>query len=408
MLRLAIITTHPIQYNAPLFAFLALSKSFQLTLFYTWGDNSLSIYDPGFANYRSWDIDLLNGYDHAFIENVSKDPGSHHFRGIINPDLIQQVETIKPDAIIVYGWKFHSHLKLMRYFKGKIPILFRGDSTLLDSHLQWAISNTLKFTFLKWVYRHVDFALSPGLSSDAYFAACGLRKDQIVRAPHSIDNKRFSEAITTSDGQDIENKAREWRKKIGIPNEAIVILFAGKFESKKDPLVLIQAFKQINKLYSNTHLLLVGSGELNRSIEGAIANSSNSQESLASATISLLPFQNQSVMPIVYRLCDIFVLPSKGPGETWGLSVNEAMACGKPVIVSDKCGCARELVKKDVNGYIFKSGDMSDLVDKMQMMLDKDKLQNMGTHSQDIISEFNYQLFSNALNECFNRIKLEK
>ena len=384
------------------------SGLFELKVFYTWEKSNSTVYDRGFDVSRKWDIDLLIDYDYTFLKNTSPNPGSDHYCGIINPSLINEVKEFNPDAIIVYGWKFHSHLRLMRYFKGKIPILFRGDSTLLDSHLQWAISNTLKFTFLKWVYRHVDFALSPGMSSDAYFAACGLRKDQIVRAPHSVDNNRFVGSNNETDSQDINLKAQEWRNTIGIAEDAVVFLFAGKFEVKKDPLLLIRAFIKINKIYSKTHLLLVGSGELSNSIKSEIANTSKSASNQTPNSITIIPFQNQSVMPIVYRLCDIFVLPSKGPGETWGLSVNEAMACGKPVIVSDKCGCARELVKKDVNGYIFKSGDMSDLVDKMQMMLDKDKLQNMGTHSQDIISEFNYQSFSDALNECFNRIKLEK
>jgi glycosyltransferase involved in cell wall biosynthesis len=113
-------------------------------------------------------------------------------------------------------------------------------------------------------------------------------------------------------------------------------------------------------------------------------------------------------MPLVYRLGDIFILPSKGPGETWGLSVNEAMACGRPVIVSDKCGCAYELIKEGVNGYTFRSGDVNDLVNKMQRMLDRDDLRTMGKNSRNIISNFNYQSFADALNVCFNRIKLEK
>ena len=68
-------------------------------------------------------------------------------------------------------------------------------------------------------------------------------------------------------------------------------------------------------------------------------------------------------MPIVYRLGDVFVLPSKGPIETWGLSVNEAMACSRAIIVSDRCGCGVDLVKEGINGYIFKRKSVKDLLE---------------------------------------------
>lgn len=72
-------------------------------------------------------------------------------------------------------------------------------------------------------------------------------------------------------------------------------------------------------------------------------------------------------------MCNVFVLPSKGPGETWGLCVNEAMACSKPVIVSDKCGCYIDLIKDDVNGYVFNSLKSKDLVKKMSMIISDQK-----------------------------------
>jgi hypothetical protein len=82
--RLAIITTHPIQYYAPLFKQLA--QEVQLKVFYSWGAHSVAKNDPGFGKTIEWDIPLLDGYQYAFENNVAKDPGSHHFRGIINPD----------------------------------------------------------------------------------------------------------------------------------------------------------------------------------------------------------------------------------------------------------------------------------------------------------------------------------
>jgi glycosyltransferase involved in cell wall biosynthesis len=112
--------------------------------------------------------------------------------------------------------------------------------------------------------------------------------------------------------------------------------------------------------------------------------------------ITFLPFQNQKRMPIVYRLADVFVLPSQGPGETWGLAVNEAMACGRPVLVSDRAGCAVDLVTDGVNGYIFKSNDMKDLIDKLRFLIKSD-LNKMGQKSRQMIQNWSFEKICNAL-----------
>ena len=161
MKRLAIITTHPIQYNAPLFELLAERNKIDIKVFYTWGKTVLEQkYDPGFGKVIKWDIPLLQGYDYEFLENISADKGSHHFKGIDNPDIIDSIKKYEPDAVLIYGWAFKSHLKVLRYFKNKIPVLFRGDSTLLDKK-SW-VSSLKRNLFLRWVYRHIDFALYVG------------------------------------------------------------------------------------------------------------------------------------------------------------------------------------------------------------------------------------------------------
>ncbi len=89
MKRLAIITTHPIQYNAPLFKLLSKRNNISIKVFYTWGEAVLQKkYDPGFGKTIEWDIPLLEGYEYTFVENTAKKPGSHHFSGIDNPRLI--------------------------------------------------------------------------------------------------------------------------------------------------------------------------------------------------------------------------------------------------------------------------------------------------------------------------------
>ena len=113
--RLAIITTHPIQYNAPLFKLIQERGNIQVKVFYTWGEAVLkNKFDPGFGQHISWDIPLLDGYDYSFEKNISTNPGSHHFKGIDNPDLIGNITAWNADAVLVYGWCFKSHLKAIR------------------------------------------------------------------------------------------------------------------------------------------------------------------------------------------------------------------------------------------------------------------------------------------------------
>ena len=402
---------------------MAEQELFYIKVFYTWSQSNGIIHDKNFGIAREWDIDLLSGYDQTFVENVSNKPGSHHYMGIINPSLIKQVEQFKPNAILVYGWKFQSHLKLMRYFHGKVPILFRGDSTLLDETLGFSFKKFLRFNFLKWVYSHVDIALSPGKASDDYFTACGLKTKQIVRAPHTVDNDFFS-----SDNEQKEQAAKAWRQQLGIPEEQKVFLFAGKLEPKKDPELLINAFTKLLEKRQDIHLIIVGNGILENKLKTLVSSLTNSLTSdvcrlnpdvcrltsdschLTSDVLYLmshvyfLPFQNQSLMPTVYRMADVFVLPSKGPGETWGLAVNEAMASGRPVIVSKKCGSASELIEEGINGYKFEAGNESSLLQSMENMLEQD-LSLMGNASKSKISHFNHHTFFEALNKvAFNSL----
>jgi glycosyltransferase involved in cell wall biosynthesis len=209
----------------------------------------------------------------------------------------------------------------------------------------------LRTLFLRWIYSYVDKAFYVGTHNKAYYLRHGLKEEQLVYAPHAVDNERFFD----SEERQYEKKARVLRRELDIPDEAKVILFAGKFEPKKNPGILIDAILQLNeKVEENReaekldkltfhpspftfHLILVGSGILESQLR---------QKAKDRDDITFLSFQNQSLMPVVYRLGDIFCLPSQGPGETWGLAINEAMASGRPVIASNKCGGAIDLLNK--------------------------------------------------------------
>ncbi len=382
MNRLAIISTHPIQYNAPLFRLLAQDRRLVVNVFYTLGKQASEFIDLGFKKNIAWDIPLLDGYDYQFLPNTSKNPSTGSFRGIVNPTLIQEIEDFRATHLLVYGWAFQSHLHALRYFKGKIKVLFRGDSTLLDE--KPGIKTILRRLWLRWVYRHVDVALYVGANNKAYYQKHGLAEHKLVFAPHAIDIARFSQDIHSQ-------KALELKQQLNISPDKKVFVFAGKFEWKKNPLLLLDAFLKLNA--EDTELVMIGNGVLERELK-VLAHGCE--------RIKFLPFQNQSVMPAVYRVGDILVLPSKGPGETWGLCMNEAMACGLGIVASDKVGGAIDLIVNKRNGLIFNSGKLSQLTEALTVLaqMPKEQLKDIGRQSQIIVSDWSYQNTASAITNC--------
>jgi glycosyltransferase involved in cell wall biosynthesis len=366
------VTTHPIQYNAPLFALLNARQKIDIKVFYTWGElESGEKFDPEFGLNIKWDIPLLEGYEYEFLKNISLKPGSHHFKGIDNPELVQNIRDWGANAILVFGWAFKSHLNCIRKFSSSIPVFFRGDSVSL--HKTKNFKYVARHLFLRWVYTHIDHALCVGTHNRNYFLEHGLKDKQIIFAPHAIDNARFSSSIKNK-----EASIKAWKQTLGIFQNDIVLLFAGKLNANKNPELLIKAFLLLQK--PGIQLIITGDGILKHDLMRKYGEFPQ---------IHFLPFQNQSVMPLVYGLADIFVLPSLS--ETWGLGINEAMASSKAIIVSETCGAAIDLVNEGANGYIFKNNDVSDLKNKILTLISSlANIKNMGLQSAEIIKSWSF------------------
>ena len=383
MNRIALISSHPIQYNAPFFALLSQQKFIELMVFYTWGENSKSLkFDPDFGKNIEWDIPLLEGYNYTFVNNTSKNPGSHHFNGIINPLLNRQIELWNPDVVWVWGWSFNSHLKAIFHFKGKVPVWFRGDSTLLDERLGFSLKKSTRRFFLKWVYSNVDKAFYVGTNNKNYYLKHGLKVENLIYAPHSIDNNRFIDSIN-----ELNQLAQELRKSLGFRDTDFVILFAGKLEKKKNPHFLLKLADEFDSL--NFKFLIVGNGNLEYDLK---------QKTKDDKRFVFMNFQNQSQMPLVYRVSNLFILPSLGPGETWGLAINEALACAIPVAASKHCGGAKDLINPK-NGFIFDPKEVANtFFKKLHIFRHSSKVD----FHEEFLQTFNYnRIVESVIQELF-------
>jgi glycosyltransferase involved in cell wall biosynthesis len=360
--RLAVIASHPIQYAVPLYQRLARREDIATKVFFTWHAGQEPVEDRGFSQHVAWDIPLTSGYEFELVRNTARDPGPYRFFGLRTPNLVERVIAWKPDLVLVNGWAWLSHLRALQAFaRLGVRTLFRGDSHLLDMARRgprWWIKRRL----LRRVFSWPAGFLVVGSANRAYYEALGVPPARLHPCPHSIDVARFAEPAET-----LEREAVGWRRELGISPRETVLLYAGKFERKKRPVELMQMVGRLRR--GDVVLVLVGSGELQGEIDAIAA-----QDPIR---FRVLPFQNQSRMPLVYRLGDLFVLPS-AYGETWGLAVNEAMSCGRPVVVSDRVGCAADLVDPDC-GWVFPWDDLSTLERTIDSLVDNtDRLAQMG------------------------------
>lgn len=318
MKRLAIVSTHPIQYNAPLFRTIAADGSMDLHVFYSKQAEEVR-FDKDFGQDVEWDIPLTDGYAHSSYA-ASTRTGQRV--------LIAAIEGFKPDAVLVFGWNFPGHWPVMKHFKVRCAVWFRGDSTLLDPMPLW--KRLLRRAWLRHVYRHIDTAFYVGQANKRYYEWCGLQPEQLVHAPHAVDNAFFMR-----DDKGRCQEAMILRGELGIDAEAVVFLFVGKLEALKQPLELARAFRAMLESNPgiNGHLVFIGSGALQTELNKIIETSDR---------VHAVGFKNQSQMPVWYRVGDAVALVSTT--ETWGLAINEAMACGCSALMSDRVGCAEDLV----------------------------------------------------------------
>lgn len=387
--RLAVVVSHPIQYYAPWFARLARLPGIILHVFYLWDFGIKQHCDEKFGVPILWDIPLLEGYASSFVPNLASDPGTHHFFGLDNPRLVSLLCRWKPDAVLLFGYTSLSHLRILLDPRlWRVPIVFRGDSHDLARSRGW--KSFCGFIIRTLLFRRFSAALAVGSANADYLVHHGLR-NKVLLAPHCVDNSRFQRVASEA-----EDSALAWRAQMGIPADAPIILFAGKLESKKRPVDLLEAFVQLS--HPSAFLVFFGAGPLETTLRTRAA-------SLPNARVIFEGFQNQRSMPRTYAIGDLFVLPSFGNGETWGLAVNEAMNMARPVIVSNHVGCAADLVLPERTGWIFPAGDVLALQRCLAHALsDPIRLRRMGLTAREHIAKYSYAAATHGLLKSLVRV----
>lgn len=360
-LRIAYVTTHPIQYQVPLFRHLSAMRGVAFKAFFA-SEIGLKAYaDPGFGRSVVWDVPLLGGYEHEVVPGVVE-PKVERFFGLVNPTMPARVLAWQPDVVIVHGYAHVTeHLVMSACRVAGVPVLLRGDSHLLAMRSRGR--RIAKAVLAPWLRRMLAGALAVGTLNREFFRHYGLSDARIFLAPYSVDNDFFQSRAAAA-----EVRAAAWKAELGIVADASVVGFAAKLYDVKDCATLIAAFGRA--AVPRSALVVVGDGPLRDELE-------QQSRTFPNATIRFTGFANQSEMPAAYALADLFALPSRL--EAWGLAINEAMNLGRAVVVSDQVGCAPDLVDRD-NGFVFPVGDVEALAALFSRVLpDRERLRDMGT-----------------------------
>lgn len=347
-MRLGVVTSHPIQYQTPLFR--ALAERVDLTVYFAHRAAPKDQAEAGFHVGFDWDIDLTSGFRHRFLENTSRRPSITRFTGCDTPGITEVLAADEPDVLVVHGWHLKSLLQAANAGRSLgIPVMARTDSHLDTprSLVKLSVKSITHPIFL----RKFDMFLPTGTRSARYLRRYRVPERRIHVVPYCIDVQSFS-AITLRTQSDRERL----RADLGAAREESIVLFTGKLIVLKEIPILIEALARVHRAGKAVRLLVVGSGPLmNQLVDMA---------NRVSLPTTFLGFVNQSRMPEVYALSDILVLPSSS--ETWGLVVNEAFACGIPAIVSDRVGCAPDMIIEGLTGTVFPVGNVEALADAVR------------------------------------------
>ncbi|MGI9077947.1 MAG: glycosyltransferase family 4 protein [Gemmatimonadaceae bacterium] len=351
--RVAVLASHPIQYFTPLYRQLAAQPALELEVFFCRNFGVTAQYDKQFGQAIRWDTDQLSGYRHRFLSSISpiKDP--------FNP-----LHAINPgaffyllrgfDALWVNGYMYPSNwLAAFGALLSRTKILFRSELRLYPNRAKTPLAAIRDAVVGAWV-RHSDALLYIGEGNRQAYLAYGASPDKLHFTPYSVDVDRIARASCGGPGER-EALRRKWE----IPTDRIIVAYVGKLTPRKHPEALLELCAK-PALTSGAHIVFAGSGP-----EEALLRREVERRGIKN--VSFLGFVNQRALPEVYSLADLFVMPSEF--EPWGLVLNEAMAAGLPVVVSDEVGAAEDLVNGHGTGYVFPSGRWDIMAEEVERLV---------------------------------------
>lgn len=396
--RLLIVSSHLVPYGEPLHQLMAQDPKLDITVVHCMHG---PINDSEFGRTIVWDTSSVKQYPSVQIPNSSLRPGLGRFFGLVNFRLWKLVREGKFDVVAVHGYAYMSFW--IAFFAAKsvrTPILISTDATQWQHpHGGWWWKRWVKPAVVRFIYcRLVNIVLVPSTASWQFMKQLGITDERLVLTPFVADNDYFAQHASPASRKLI-------RERLSIPEDAFVILFCGKLVRWKRPADLLRAFasfvNRCPKAGSSAYLLFAGDGILRHQLEAEVRWMNLTEQ------VRFLGFTTYSKLPEVYAASDLLVLPSEH--EAWGVVVNEAMACGIPVVVSDRVGARLDLVTSGETGELFSLGDVQALTAILRRrFLNRERTREMGKAARRRIASWSYRENMQGWIRAVERIKHSK
>jgi len=376
--RLAVVNSHPIQYFAPLYAYLNRDAALDVTALYCSDFSLRGGLDPGFGRAVAWDVDLLDGYRPVFLGKAAAHRVPGGFWSLVCPELWSEIRSGKYDAVLLHGYAYAADVLAFLAAKSKgIPVFLRSETHLGLRRHGW--KRRVRDGVLSVAYRFVNRFLPIGTANREYYRALGVPPEKLFDVPYTVDNDRFMAASALS-----EDERGAMRRRFGLPPDRPVVLYASKFIARKHPDDCIRAIARLRDEGVHASLLMVGTGEMDAALKALVV------EYNLDGRVVFGGFVNQAELPRVYAASDVFVLPAES--EPWGLIVNEVMCAGVPVVVAAEVGCVPDLVHDGRTGLLMQAGDAASLAAALRRLLsdDAERLE-MGRQARTLIAGWSYE-----------------
>jgi len=384
--RLAIVLCHPVQYFSPLFRQLAQQAEIDLTVLYSSLAGSLPAKDREFGITVAWDTPVLDGYKFKTLMNLWRGaPGG--FWSSASPGIVAELRRGRYDAVLVYGWgEVSAWLAIMAARSRNMPCMITSDSNYIyEKDLRWLKAHVKK-AVLRTLFRNIQAFLVTGPFNRMFYESYGVGNDKFFLAPLAVDNEYFMQRAELA-----RRRKGELRGRYGIPADVVLLLFVGKLIPRKRPFDILCALKELQPAFPNLGAAWVGDGELRPHLETEIASGGVKHA-------FLLGFKNQTELPDLYAVSDIFVLPSWH--DPMPLVTNEAMASGLPVIASNRTGVwgPGGLVREGETGIVYAAGDTEALSEAVRRLVGDPGIRRaMAKRATEVVQEF-------GLGRCVNGV----
>ncbi len=389
--RLGVVFTHPTQHHAPLWRKLNAQKGVSVSTFYLCTENQAQG-AKGEGNTAAWDVDLTSGYTYEYLKDWNGKISPKIKRSIFTPGLINNLKAENFDAVFISSFFTYSYrLALLLCKLQSIPVVMQNDSTIItDGHLSYLrkLATTLLYPSM---YSLVDHWISSGDHNEIYLRHYGVPAKKIVRGCYPVDRERYEQTLAKH-----PDEIKQIRKELCWSESTILYGFVGKYIERKNPFEFIEAIVEANRQDPRVRGIMLGGGDLNEAINKRIAE-------LDGEVISV-GFVNQNKLPLYYAALDVFVASSWS--DPHPLVVSEAMACGCPAIISDRCGNwgYSDTVRHRYNGLVYPCGDADALTQAVLSLACLDTRQHYSRQAREVFEQQDLNCEVNAFLEIIERI----